>query len=58
MAWRCHVSISISLGHQGAHQEQPYPPSAGWILGGQVVPDALSEGFWWPEGATFQISGV
>ena len=42
MAWRCHVSISRSLGHQEAHQEPPYPPSPGWILGGQVVPDALS----------------
>ena len=41
MAWSCHVSISRSLGHQEAHQEPPYPPSPGWILGGQVVPDAL-----------------
>ena len=42
MAWRCHVSISRSLGHQEAHQEPPYPSSPGWILGGQVVPDAHS----------------
>ena len=41
MAWRYHVSISRSLGHQEAHQECTYPPSPGWILEGQVVPDAL-----------------
>ena len=29
-----------------------------WILGGLLVPDTLAEGSRWPEGATFQISGV
>ena len=46
------------LGCQEAHQEGPYQPSPGWILGRQVVPDAFAGGSWWPEGATFQISGV
>ena len=58
MAWRCHVSISRSLGHQEAHQEPPYPPSPGWILGGQVVPDTLSGGSLLPGGVISQILGV
>ena len=58
MAWRYHVSISRSLGHQEAHQEPPYPPSPGWILGGQVVPDALSGGWGWPGDAMFQFPEV
>ena len=58
MAWRCHVSISRSLLCQKNHQECPYPPSPGWILGGQVVPDALSGGSCWPWGSMFQFPGV
>ena len=34
MAWRCYISNFRSLGCQEAHQEGPYPPSPGWILGG------------------------
>ena len=58
MAWRCYISNFRSLGCQEAHQEGPYPPSPGWILGGQMVPDALPGGSWWPGGATFQISNL
>ena len=38
------VSILRCLVCQEAHQEEPYPTSQGWILGGQVVPDAISGG--------------
>ena len=41
MVWRCQVLIFTCLGSQEVHQEDPYPPSPGWILGGQVVPDTL-----------------
>ena len=58
MAWRCHVSIFSILGHQEAHQEPPYSPSPGWILGGQMVLDALSGGWGWPGDAMFQFSEV
>ena len=58
MAWRCYISNFRSLRCQKAHQEGPYPPSPGWILGGQMVPDALPGGSWWPGGATFQISNL
>ena len=58
MAWRCYISNFRSLRCQKVHQEGPYPPSPGWILGGQMVPDALPGSSWWPGGATFQISGL
>ena len=58
VASRCYISNFRSLGCQEAHQEGPYPPSPGWILGGQMVPDALPGGSWWPGGAIFQISGL
>jgi len=38
---RCYISNVRSLGCQEAHQDGPYPPSPGWILEGQMVPDAL-----------------
>ena len=55
---RCYISNFRSLGCQEAHQDGPYPPSPGWILEGQMVPDALPGGSWWPGGDTFQISGL
>ena len=58
VACRCYISNFRCLGCQEAHQEGPYPPSPGWILGGLVVPDALTGGSWWSGGATFQISCV
>ena len=42
MIWRCQGSISSCPGSQEVHQEDPYPPNPGWIIGGQVVPDTLS----------------
>ena len=51
----CHVSIFRWLGCQEPYQEDPYPPSPGWILGGQLVPDALSGSRQCPEGALFDI---
>ena len=38
--------------------QDPYPPSPGWILGGQVVPDAFPGGWGWPGDAMFQFSEV
>ena len=45
IAWRCHVSIFRCLVCQEVQQEDPYPPSPGWILGGQVVPLRI-DGSW------------
>ena len=45
MAWTCYILNFRSLGREEVHQEDPHPPSPCWILGGQVVPDALSERF-------------
>ena len=44
VASRCYISNFRSLGCQEAHQEGPYPPSPGWILGGLMVPDTLTGG--------------
>ena len=46
MAWRCHISNFRSVGHQEPGQEHPYPPSQGWILGGQEVEYALEVSNW------------
>ena len=55
MARRCQVSISSCPGSQEAHQVDLYPPSSGWILGAQVVPDTLSRGWAWSGGAKFKF---
>ena len=44
MPWWCHISNFRSVGHQEHGQEHPYPPSLGWILGGQDVLNTHSVG--------------
>ena len=48
MARRCAESNFKSLGSEEPHQRHPCPPSAGWILGGLVVPEAPSGDKKWP----------
>ena len=58
MAWRCHVSILRCLVCQEPHQEDPYPPSPGWIFGWQVVPDTHFGHIICPFGIIFQNYGL
>ena len=54
---RCHILNFKSLGQQELCQEHPYPPSPGWIVGGQDVLDTHSVGrVSPPAGIMFQIS--
>ena len=47
-----------TTGHQKHYQEDPCPPSPGWILGGQDVLDTHSVGRVSSRGAMVQISSL